>query len=290
MIVVFGSINADLCFELERCPDPGETLASKHFSLGAGGKGANQAVAAALDGAEVMMIGAVGEDALAATALANLETAGVDVTGVKRSASQTGCAAILVEDSGENRIVLDAGANGTVSSTQLDFPALEQASCIVLQLEVPVAETVAAIETASRLGVKTILNLAPAARLPRVILEKVTVLVVNESEAMMLAAMLGTSADAASIGTALGNQVVRTLGASGAEAFSEGNLVTYKGHRVDVVDTTAAGDCFIGVLAAGLDRKLTLHDALPRAIAASALACTKAGSQSALPTHKDINA
>ena len=289
MIAVFGSINADFCFEVERCPEAGETLASKRLSIAAGGKGANQAVAAARDGAEVVMIGAVGNDPLSTIALGNLVADGVDLSHLHRTEGQTGCAAIFVESNGENRIILDAGANNSVSNDQLAYAPLSDASCLLLQLEIPIRETIAAIERAARLGIRTILNLAPVAQLPRAILEKVSVLVVNESEAKMLASMLRTSADAASIGTALGNEVIRTLGAAGAEVFSNGELMTFAGHSVNVADTTAAGDCFIGVIAAELDRKSSLSDAVPRAIAASALACTRAGSQSSLPTRTENN-
>ena len=289
MIFVCGSINADLCFEVERCPVAGETLTSKQFRIVAGGKGANQAVAAARDGAEVSMIGAVGDDALAHTALANLVETGVDLSQVRHINGATGCAAIIVENNGENRIILDPGANGAVTAGMMDLAPISRGSCLLLQMEIPVATTVAIIDAVSAKGVKIILNLAPAATLPRATLEKLDILIVNETEADFLAAELGTANDAASLAQELGIDVVRTLGAGGAEVFTEGMLVAVSGLPVDVVDTTAAGDCFIGVLAAEIDREHSLAAAMQRAVGASALACTLPGSQSSLPCGSDIN-
>ena len=287
MITVFGSINLDLMHALERLPGAGETLLSRRCWTEPGGKGANQAVAAARDGAAVAMVGAVGRDALAAEALAGLRRAGVDVSGVIAVDGPTGVASVLTDAAGRNAIAVGPGANAAVRHGQVMDERLMD-GVVVLQMEVPAAENAALIGRGR--GARFVLNLAPAGAMPRDALRAVDVLVVNESEAAWLAGDLGCSAEAAALHAALGVAVVRTLGEDGAEFAGPEGLGTVPARRVAVADTAAAGDCFVGVLAAGLDRGWPLGQALHRAGAAAALCCTRAGTQGSLPVAAETDA
>ena len=287
MITVFGSINLDLIFALDRLPAPGETRLGPDARIEPGGKGANQAVAAALDGARVAMVGAVGEDALAEAALAGLRRAGVDVSGVAQVAGSTGCAAICTDPAGRNQIAVGSGANRAARADQVDDAALGPGHTVLMQMETDPAETAALIRRGR--GARLVLNLAPALPLDDDALRAVDVLVVNESEAEWLAARLRVAATAGALHTALGPVVVRTLGAAGSEFAGLGGHGVVAAHSVQAVDTTAAGDCFTGVMAAGLDRGLSLPDALARASRAAALCCTRPGSQGSLPSRAEID-
>lgn len=289
MIVTFGSLNADFVFEVEASPMPGQTIAARRFHVESGGKGANQAAAAARDGAEVAMIGAVGRDAMAETLLASLGAAGVDVSRVATVEGPTGCAYIEVAASGENRIVVAAGANGLARSEQVDDRLLAGASSVLLQMECPVGEVETLVHRARLAGVRSILNLAPAILPSRRTLEECSMLVVNETEADVLAAAVGASGNATDLRRALGCDIVRTLGAAGVEAATAAGDFTLPATSVNVVDTTAAGDCFVGVLAAALDRRLDMRAALARAVAASGLACTRSGAQASLPSRQETD-
>ena len=281
MITVFGSINLDLVFRGERLPGPGETVLADGLSLEPGGKGANQAVAAARDGAAVAMVGAVGSDALAGAALAGLEAAGVDVSRVARVPGATGAASVVVDAAGRNQIVVGPGANAAARADQVEDARLGPGCTVLLQMEVPYAE-VAALVRRGR-GARFVLNLAPAGGLPMDVLRAVDVLVVNEAEAAWLAGSLGCGAGAGALQAVVGGCVVRTLGEAGAEWAEPGASGAVPAHAVAVVDTVAAGDCFTGVLAAGLQRGLGMEAALRRASAAAGLCCTRAGSQGSIP-------
>ena len=290
MITVFGSINLDLIFALPAIPRSGETLLTKSVAIAPGGKGANQAVAAALDGARVAMAGAVGRDALAAGALGLLRQAGVDLSRVIEADAATGCAAIAVDPQGHNAIAVGSGANLLARADQVEDALLGPGNTLVLQMEVDRQQTQALIRRAREAGTRIILNLAPAAPLALDALSAVDLLVVNESEAAWLAEYLGCFPDAAGLRAALGVDVVRTLGEKGSELAAPGGLSVLSAHSVDAVDTTAAGDCFVGVLAAGLDRGMTLEAALRRATAAAGICCTRAGSQNSLPNAAETDA
>ncbi len=287
MITVFGSINLDLIFALDRLPAPGETVLGPATRIEPGGKGANQAVAAALDGADVAMAGAVGRDALAEDALAGLRAAGVDLTRVMRADTATGCAAICTDAAGRNLIAVGSGANLSTRADQVEDILLGAGHTVLLQMEVEAGETASLIRR--KRGARMVLNLAPSLPLPPDALRGVDVLVVNEHEAAWLADHLGAAADAGGLSTALGIVVVRTLGEAGVEWAGDG-AGHIAAHAVKVVDTTAAGDCFTGVMAAGLDRGLALSDAIARANRAAALCCTRAGSQRSLPRTAEIEA
>jgi ribokinase len=290
MIAVFGSINLDLIFPLPHIPRSGETVLGPAIRIEPGGKGANQAVAAARDGAQVVMAGAVGQDALAEGALRLLRQAGVDLSRIVTTGASTGCAAIAVDPDGANAIAVGSGANLHARADQVEDALLGPDTVLVLQMEVPAAETAALIMRARALGCRIVLNLAPAAPLPDAALRAVDLLVVNETEAAWLAGHLGCGADSAALHAALGVGVIRTLGGDGLEATTAAGPHRLPARPITAVDTTAAGDCFVGVLAAALDRGAGLSQALARATAAAALCCTRPGSQGSLPTAAEIDA
>ncbi len=290
MIVCFGSINLDLIFPLDRLPGPGETLLGPDLRIEPGGKGANQAVAAARDGARVLMAGAVGRDALADGALVLLRGAGVDLSRVARGEAATGCAAICTDPQGRNQIAVGAGANLLARAGQVEDAVLGPDTTLLLQMETEPAETALLIRRARTLGARVVLNLAPARPLDMDALRGLDWLVVNEPEAAWLAGQLGADCTAAGLHAALGVGVIRTLGAAGAEYAAAGGAGMAPARAVQVVDSTAAGDCFTGVLAAALDRGAALPEALARANAAAGLACTRAGSQGSLPTSAETSA
>jgi ribokinase len=276
MIVVFGSINLDLIFHLADLPLPGQTLLTEAALVQPGGKGANQAVAAARDGAPVVLAGAVGADGLAAAAMAGLTE--IDTSRVARLQGwATGCACVLVDAQGRNVIAVGAGANLHADPAALEDALLRPGNTLVLQMESAPASVAALIRRARVARARIILNLAPYGDLAEAALRAVDVLVVNEAEAAGLAARYGVAADAGSLHAAFGPAVIRTRGAAGAE------LATAEG------DTTAAGDCFVGVLAAALDRGLSLEAGCRRAAVAAALACTRPGSQASLPLGAEID-
>jgi len=290
MILVFGSINLDLIFDMEALPAPGETLLARGMRTEPGGKGANQAVAAARDGAEVALYGAVGQDSFANPAQAGLESAGVDVWGIDAIPGATGVASIVTDRSGRNAIAVAPGANLKARQDKVPDEFLDEATIVLMQMECDATETARLIARASAAGARVILNLAPAADLPLAALKNTYLIIVNEQEAQVLARRVGGGADAASIANKLGVGVLRTLGADGSEACIDGVTHVVAAHTVEAVDTTAAGDCFVGVLAAALDRGLDLPAAMKRASVAAALACTKRGSQGSLPQAAEIDA
>ncbi|MDR3496437.1 MAG: ribokinase [Ancalomicrobiaceae bacterium] len=290
MIACFGSLNADFIYELDRLPTAGQTVRSRRLHIEAGGKGANQALAAALDGAAVAMVGAVGRDPLAEVALSPLKSAGVDIDGVVAGGAPTGTASIYVDADGCNEIVIAAGANDEASAGQLDDAALRTIDILMLQMETPPAEVATLLARAKAAGVRTLLNLAPAIALDAAALRLADVLIVNEDEAETAAGWLGCAGDAEGLSAALGTNVLRTLGAEGAEFAGPLGRCRLPARPVAAVDTTAAGDCFIGVFAAALDRGDDLVAAMSRATTAAGLACSRRGSQSSLPNRTEISA
>jgi ribokinase len=298
MLIVFGSINADLVFALDRLPTPGQTLLSNRMTIEPGGKGANQAVAAARDGATVIMAGAVGPDGLAATALAGLQAAGIDLSRVGVADTPTGCAAICTDPAGRNHIVLAPGANLVARAAVIEDTLLVPHAILLTQMESDPAETATLIRRAHARGAFTIHNLAPAAALDPAALRLIDILVVNEDEAAWLAMhncvardLPGhqCASDARSLHAALGITVIRTMGPAGVEWAGPNGSGALPASAIEAVDTTAAGDCFIGVLAAALDRGDTIPDAIKRANAAAGLACTRRGSQSSLPMANETD-
>lgn len=295
-VLVVGSLNADLVVNVERHPRPGETVLGLGHALHAGGKGANQAVAAARLGAAVKMVGRVGDDDNGRLLLASLTQAGVDATGVKVGAAQTGVAFIQVDAAGQNTIVVSAGANAELSVSDLE-DAASPAEVVVLQLEVPLATVLAAAAEAHAAGAQVILNLAPPQPLSAQELSDVTHLLVNEHEAAVL-----LEADASTVKrepdgaarrlTRLAPNVVVTLGEMGAAwATRDGRSGRQPAFPVTVVDTTAAGDAFVGALAARLSAgELDLSAATRFACAAGSLATARDGAQPSLPRLADVMA
>ncbi|MBP2299122.1 ribokinase [Azospirillum picis] len=290
MIVVFGSINLDLIFAMDGLPSAGQTLLARSLDLHPGGKGANQAVAAARDGAAVTMAGAVGSDGLRETALSGLRRAGADLSRVAVADRATGTAAICTDAAGRNQIVVAGGANLQARADQVEDALLAPGTVLLVQMETDPGECAALILRAKRLGARIILNLAPAAPLPPPVLDAVDILVVNEDEAAWLGTHLGCAGDAEALSARLGGTVIRTLGGDGVEwAGTEGGG-RRPAPRVVARDTTGAGDCFVGVLAAELDRGRPLADAIHRASCAASLSCTRAGGQASLPTAAETDA
>jgi ribokinase len=267
-IAVVGSINLDLVARAERLPRPGETLTDATFERIPGGKGANQALAAARLGAEVRLIGAVGEDPFAGDALALLREGGVDLDGVRRVPDTTGVALILVGGDGENEIVVAPGANRSAETGDVSG-----ADAVLCQLEIPV-ETVAEAAREARFFC---LNAAPARALPADLLDEVDLLVVNRYELEAVGRHGGLTA--------------LTLGAEGAVLLESGEEVARAAPpAVDAVDGTAAGDAFTACLLVSLLEGREREDALRRACAAGALAASRAGAQPSLPVAEEIDA
>ncbi len=285
MIVTFGSINVDLIYLVNEIPQAGQTVLARGSQTAAGGKGANQALAAARDGANVVMVGSVGDDAMAPIALQNLQSE-VDIRRVVRSKEPTGSAAIIIDADGRNMIAVAAGANLIAQSNGVEDELLRNASYVLMQMENEVVQIENLIRRVSNHPAKSILNLAPAYRLDRDLLSLVDIVIVNEDEAEALSGWLGCEPTARSLSESLDTGVLRTMGGEGAEAFIDGENVRVPALRVDAVDTTAAGDCFVGVLASALDRGLSLDAAMRRAAKAAAIACSRRGSQSSIP-HSD---
>ena len=296
MIVVIGSINMDLVLRVPRMPLPGETLTGGAFRTISGGKGANQAVACArlsgkVAGAQqVAMIGCVGDDAFGATLRAALVGDGIidsHITTLPGVAS--GIASILVDDNGQNSIVIAGGANDLLSPAHIDAAKelIEQADIVVLQLETPMATVVHAIKLARSLGKTVVLNPAPAASLPDGVLELVDYLIPNEIEAAMLAGVSPEGADAKALAAALqklgSDNVIITLGAKGVHAALYGGDYDFPAEAVKAVDTTAAGDTFIGGFVAGLASGMDEAEAISQGQRAAAWSVTKPGAQTSIP-------
>jgi ribokinase len=285
MIVVFGSINVDLVVPVPNLPRPGETVLGGDYALLPGGKGANQALAARRAGAEVALIGAVGTDSFAAVALDPLRRAGIDLRPVRSVAEPTGCAAIMVSAAGENAIAVASGANASVRSEQVPDELLGPSTFLVLQMEVPASETMAVIRRVRDCGGRSLLNFAPALPISLDLLHGVDFVVANEGEAAAL------GADPASIAARLRRGLVVTRGAAGAMAYPAGAAAfALPALPIVPVDTTGAGDTFVGVLAAALDGNAPLETALRRASAAAGLACLARGAQTAMPDAAAIDA
>jgi ribokinase len=297
-ILVVGSINMDMVVRAPRMPAPGETILGSRFVTSPGGKGANQAVSAARLGAQVTMVGRVGEDDFGRTLLGNLREEGIDCTHVLPTPdAATGVAMILVDAVGENAIVVAGGANRQLTPDDI-YPRrelFEAADAVLLQLELPLPTVRAAIDLARRDGCKVILDPAPAPRRLPAELCRVDVISPNISEAEIIT---GTKAGdderadriiAADLIARGAKAAVLKLAARGALVVAaDGQMARVPAYKVDIVDTTAAGDAFTAALAVGLAEGRDLPGAAKFANAAGALACTKLGAQSAMPTADEV--
>lgn len=297
-IVVVGSLNMDLVVRMPQIPRPGETLLGGIFKTFPGGKGANQAVAAARLGAHVTMIGCVGDDAFGQKLRATLTMEGIDTTHVLVHPEEaTGVALIQVDAQGQNSIAVASGANFRLTSTAVEsaMQTMGMFDVLVMPLETPLETIYAAAKMASQKGTKVLLNPAPAQVLSKDLLELVDILLPNEHEiALMTGIPLQSAADtrrAAKRLLSLGpKKLLVTLGSRGAILFdgktSQETIIP--AYPIQAVDTTAAGDCFVGALAVGLCEGKSLQAAAEFASAAAALSVTRAGAQPALPRRVDV--
>jgi ribokinase len=297
-VFVVGSINQDFVLSVERRPEPGETVTEAQLSKGNGGKGANQAAAAALLGASVRFIGRVGDDGFGEPLVEALADKGVDTSLIQASPdSSTGTAFITVTPDGENAITVAPGANRSLTAEDVDdaSEAIGDARVLVAQMEVPPEVVLRAVEVAARQGTRVLVNLAPTTEVPRMLLEKLDPLVVNEHEAAFLLkkrvegveGALSAAPELLELGP---RSAVITLGREGA-VYSDGESTNHlSAPKVDAVDTTGAGDAFVGALAAKLAHNLPLNDAVAYAVRAGAAAVTRKGAQGALPTPESVKA
>jgi ribokinase len=297
-VAVVGSLNMDLVVRAPRLPSPGETLAGSAFAQVPGGKGGNQAVAAARLGAQVAMVGRVGADSNGEVLRAGLAAEGIDCGALETSShAPTGVALIVVDDASQNAIVIVAGSNGEVTPEALarHEAVLAQADVVVCQLETPTDTVAAALTAARRLGKITMLNPAPAiGPLPPHWLPLIDYLVPNELEAATLTGLpASTPEDAARAALALreagAKNVLVTLGAQGVCALLDGAAPAHlPAPRVSAVDTTAAGDTFIGALAARLAAGEPALEAIAFALRAASISVTRAGAQPSIPTLAEL--
>ena len=285
MILVAGSANLDFVVRAHHIPGPGETVLGRSFETFPGGKGANQAVACArAGGAATRFLSAMGEDAFAEPIEASLRQAQVSLSIVRTPGLPTGTAFICVSDDAENAITVAPGANLSLGPEHLHD--LDGVTHLLMQLEIPLATVTAYAKAARQLGVTVVLNAAPVQELPAGLLELIDILVVNEGE---LASLSGTRANAAqSLERINVPTVVVTLGARGCCARHQGQFLLQPGFVVEPVDTTAAGDSFCGSLVAALSMGDDMPQALRRACAAGALACTRQGAQTSIPDAADV--
>lgn len=283
-ILVAGSANLDFVVRAPHIPVPGETVLGGVFATYPGGKGANQAVACARAGAQTRMLVALGDDAYAEPIEASLREAGVDLV-IVRAQGATGTAFVVVADSGENAITVASGANAALRGEHL--PPLDDVGILLLQLETPLDVVEAYAKAARAAGVRTLLNAAPARPVSAGLLAAVDVLIVNEGELAALAdnASLRERLDALAVDT-----VVVTLGERGCCARSGSRYFVQPAFPIEAVDSTAAGDTFCGALAAALAGQTDLVAALRFASAAAAIACTRAGAQTSIPTREEVEA
>lgn len=293
-ILVIGSLNIDLVTRVPHLPQPGETIASRKFQKNPGGKGANQAVAAAKLGANVTMIGKVGTDEHGELLINSLRSAGVSTAGIRREGT-TGMAFISVSDEGENHIVLVAGANNAVRRSDISAMRglIEESDMIVMQLEIPLEVVAYALELAVGLGKNVILNPAPARDLPAEMLRHVYVLIPNETELQILSGMPTSTeqeiVDAARHLNSLGTQrVIVTMGDRGSYLISETLHTHIPAYPVRAVDTTAAGDAYVAAFAVGKTQGMSDVEAAKFASKVAAITVTREGAQPSLPTRDDV--
>ncbi|MFZ6646404.1 ribokinase [Undibacterium sp. TJN25] len=295
-IAVVGSVNMDLVFRTPRMPAVGETLSGHEFRQIPGGKGANQAVAAARQGADVAFIGRVGDDGFGQYSIRCLSEDGIDVSYLSAVPDiATGVAGIIVTDAGDNSIVLAAGANAALSAENVDAAqtAISSAQLLVCQLETPLSTVTRAIQLAKQHNVKVILNPAPVQALADELLQQVDYLVINETEASQLSGIPVTSQESAHLASEKLLQrgvsaVLLTMGEQGLCITEPGKRQYIAAIRVDAVDTTAAGDTFVGAFAVGIGRGLDIHAASVEAQYAAALTVTKLGAQTSIPSRSEV--
>ncbi|MCG8483937.1 MAG: ribokinase [Clostridia bacterium] len=290
-IVVIGSINMDYSAKVNKLPQKGETIRANEFYTTAGGKGANQAVAAKRLGADVYMIGAVGDDSAGKELCRRLEAEGVKAHGIKTVDTPSGNAMITVDVTGNNTIVVFAGANSEMNEDWLmkNKSIIEEADYVIIQLEIPMETVKAAIRFSKSLDRKVILNPAPAAEMPEEVYKGLDLMTPNETELAEITRTTDIKEGAKQLLKKGVKSIVVTLGEKGSLYMDDTNEVYTNPYQVDAIDSTAAGDSFNAALAVGLSEDMSLEDALKFANAAGALTTTKLGAQASLPYRDEVN-
>ena len=295
-VVVVGSVNIDLVVVASRLPGPGETVSGGTFSQHQGGKGANQAVAAARLGAAVTFIGATGDDEFGRSGRDALASEGISIDGVHVTPDlPTGVALIVVGANGENQIAVASGANGSVdadrvSEALVDSPALQPRGVFLANFEIADEAVIAGAQLCSQAGMIVVVNPAPARELPATLLALQPILVPNEVEARALTGEIEPLNAARVLAARSGAPVVVTLGAQGALVVAEGQTEQVPAPLLEAVDTTGAGDTFAGALAAELANGSTLIDAVRFAVRAASMSVTKSGARAGMPTRAQVEA
>ena len=294
-ILVIGSSNTDMTAKTAELPRPGETVLGGVFTMGAGGKGANQAVAAQRLGGKVKFICKVGRDMFGDNAIAQYEKEGMDTSGILRSDLPSGVALIYVDSHAENCIVVASGANGDLTEEDIEKsrPDLESCDILLLQLESPIPSVLKAAKIAHQAGKTVVLNPAPACPLPEELFQNIDLFIPNETELSTFSGMPVTSQEEAEAAAramqakGVGKLIV-TMGSKGALICEGGPSVFVPAHKVNAVDTTAAGDTFCGALCVAISEGKSLKEAAQFACAASALTVQKMGAQNSIPYRKDL--
>ena len=296
MIIVFGSINMDMVLSVGKFPQPGETVLSPAYEMQAGGKGANQALAAVRTGAKVALVGRVGDDGMGLRILNGLRRDGVMTSGVAQSGFPTGLAVVVIDKAGESQVIAATGANIDATNDQVPDEILIPKNMLLMQMETPMAENMALLERAEKGGITTIMNLAPAINITQSALEKLDYVVVNQIEARQIGAKLGIDVEknTEKLAHALSQKgnltCIVTLGAQGSVAVTpEGELIRVPAFAVEqIVDRTGAGDAYCGTLAGMLHQGKPLAEAMRYASVAGSLACTQRGAQASYPYFGDV--
>ena len=295
-IIVIGSSNTDMVVRSERLPRAGESVIGDKFMMAGGGKGANQAVAVAQMGHRVLFVAAVGNDIFGNAAVQGYENFGIDTSHIIRKDEPSGVALIMVDGAGQNSISVALGANNSLTAKDV-MPALEQISegdIVLLQLEIPISTVDACVAMAAAKGAKVILNPAPAAPVCDSTLSKLYLITPNQTEAQTLTGVEVTDTASAQFAAQklidLGvKRVVITMGSQGAYLYQDGQGEIIPAHKVNAVDTTAAGDVYNGALCAALAEGMILTEALHFAAKASAISVTRAGAQPSIPTRAEVD-
>lgn len=295
-IVVVGSSNTDMTVKTVTLPKPGETLLGGEFKMGPGGKGANQAVAAARLGGDVSFVCKVGHDMFGDNAIKGYEKDGIDTSYVLRSGKPSGVALIMVDDKGENCISVASGANADFIEADIDSVAdlIREADILMLQLEIPVPCVLKAAKIAAEAGVKVLLNPAPACELPKEIFQYVYLMTPNQTESEFFTGIHvedeASAAKAAATLRGMGvDNIVMTMGSKGSMAYAQEGEFFTPARKVNAVDATAAGDTFCGALAVAIVEGKSLKEAISFATAASALTVQKMGAQESIPYRNEVN-